>query len=136
MKATPFSKRDNYEILKIYWQNLKKIFPEPLGQFQANMAQNIMVWEDGLMILILMGHSVLRKGVWFFFINQCCRIIIASFAQMCLLAGTVSQVSDVANRSLVGLCFIHHLSIHLSIWFFIWLSVFTSLSSPKPLGHM
>ena len=43
----PFPRGDNYEIAKIHWQNFKKSSsPEPLGQFQPNLAQSILGWRE------------------------------------------------------------------------------------------
>ena len=42
----PFPRADNFEIAKIHWQIQKASSPEPLGQFQRNLAQSIPGWRD------------------------------------------------------------------------------------------
>ena len=41
----PFPRRDNYQIVKYIDEILKSSYPEPLGQFQPNLAQSILGWR-------------------------------------------------------------------------------------------
>ena len=57
-----FSRGDNYEISKKHWDFffLKPSSPEPLSQFQLNMARCILGWR-GFKFLQVKNHSILIR---------------------------------------------------------------------------
>ena len=53
---SPFPKGDNDKIAKIHWWNLTS-FPEPLYQFQTNLAQSILGWK-GFKFVQMKGNEM------------------------------------------------------------------------------
>ena len=59
--SRPFPRGDNYEIVKIHWQNLKTSSPEPLSKFQPNLAQSILGWR-GFKFIQMKGFRFFKRG--------------------------------------------------------------------------
>ena len=57
----PSQRVDNWEIIKINWQLLKSS-PEPLGQYQPNLAQSIL-GRRGFKFVQMKGHTLLKGEI-------------------------------------------------------------------------
>ena len=84
-RATSFSKGDYNEITKIHWRNLKIVCSRTTGPILTKL---------GAMYLCV-------KGIQVFINNQPFNSQKCCFVQMCLLIGTVSQLSVLAHGPLV-----------------------------------
>ena len=87
-RATSFSKGDYNEITKIHWRNLKIVCSRTTGPISTKL---------GAMYLCV-------KGIQVFINNQPFNSQKCCFVQMCLLIGTVSQLSILAHGPLVYAC--------------------------------